>query len=239
MRVEEVPPELVERRPRLGRVALAVSDLVVGIPNRPTLLTVPHLELGAGEIATVMGPSGVGKTTLLNCLAGIISPTSGTIQISGSTLTELNAEDRARFRLAHIGVLFQFGELLPELTVVENVALPARLLGTTRDAAIDGASHWLAQLGVEALAEASPDSLSGGETQRVALARAVASSPDVILADEPTGMLDERTSRDVVKTVVTTCRDAGIAAVLVTHDSAVARAGDVRLSVHRGVVGPV
>jgi putative ABC transport system ATP-binding protein len=179
-------------------------------------------DVAPGEAVAVMGPSGSGKTTLLHCLAGLQRPTSGEIVVGGTVLTDLRERARARFRLHSIGMVFQFGELLDELTVWDNVHLPLRL----RHEPADAVEPLLSAVGLHGRERAFPGELSGGEVQRVAIARAVAGSPALLLADEPTGALDEERSRSVCELLRRSARRAGATLVVATHDPIVAAAMD-------------
>ncbi|USQ78723.1 ABC transporter ATP-binding protein [Ornithinimicrobium faecis] len=186
------------------------------------------LELAAAESVAVMGASGSGKTTLLHCLAGIITPDAGAITLhtphGAQRIDGLDAEGRATLRRKHYGFVFQQGLLLPELTAVENVALPLLLDGTDRRAAEAEATHWLHVLGLAGMEERRPGQLSGGQQQRVAVARAQVGAPAVVFADEPTGALDSRTSAQVMQALLQTTTGAGRSLVVVTHDEQVAAA---------------
>lgn len=200
------------------------------------LLAGLDLRVERSEVVAIVGPSGSGKTTLLNVIAGVRTPDEGEVRITARSFTGLDDDARAAHRLRHIGMVFQFGELLPELTVLENVALPARLAGTGRLEAEGTAASWLDRLGVGSLAAARPVTLSGGEVQRVAIARALATGPEVVLADEPTGSLDEVTGQIVVETLVGAVRSSGCALVLVTHDPEVARHADRTCALESGAL---
>jgi ABC-type lipoprotein export system ATPase subunit len=204
---------------RPGRVTtLRCRDLAVEVPGRRVLTNV-QLDLAAGTSLAVVGPSGAGK---LNVLAGIVSATAGTVKIAGTELGCLRGARRARFRLDHIGIVFQFGELLPEFSVAENVALPLRFRGIDRHQATANALEVLEEVGMRDRADDLPDELSGGERQRVAVARALAGHPSVILADEPTGSLDRANAGVVAELLVRTTRSAPAALLLATHDPLVA-----------------
>lgn len=217
------PPGPTRRRCELARVT--VEDLSLEVPGR-LLLSGATFSVDAGECVAVVGPSGVGKTSLLNCVAGIDSPAAGAVRIDDMDLARLPADERGAFRLRHIGLVFQFGELLPELTLVENVALPLRLVGISRREAEARAMSWLDRFELSSRSDARPEVLSGGEIQRAGIARALVHRPSVVLADEPTGMLDEENTERVVGLLVDTTRELGSALLLVTHDSLVASAGD-------------
>lgn len=182
------------------------------------------LEGASGQAIAIMGPSGSGKTTLLHCLAGLLRPDDGDIVVDGVATTRLTRRQLSRFRLERVGMVFQFGELLEELTVGENVALPLRLRGEDDPAHIEAL---LAHVGLAERAGSWPAELSGGETQRVAIARAVAGSPRLLLADEPTGALDEDLSEAVCDLLLSSAREAGAVLIVATHDPLVASAMDV------------
>ncbi|MGH3499642.1 MAG: ABC transporter ATP-binding protein [Nocardioidaceae bacterium] len=206
-------------------MALEVAGLSLAVPCR-CLLAEVDFAVAAGELVALLGPSGVGKTSLLNCLSGLTRPVSGVVAVDGEELSRLSAAKRAAFRLRRIGMVFQFAELLPELTALDNVALPSRLMGTPRQAAESRAKLWLERLEVSEQAGSHPDDLSGGEQQRVALARALAHEPSLLLADEPTGMLDEVNTANVVALLGKAAREWGSAVVVATHDASVAAAAD-------------
>ncbi|AXH95835.1 ABC transporter ATP-binding protein [Ornithinimicrobium avium] len=185
------------------------------------------IELWPGEAVAVMGASGSGKSTLLHCLAGVLAPDSGAVVLHdprhGSLdLAGLDAEERAAVRLRSFGFVFQQGLLLPELTAVENVALPLMLGGVERRAAQARAARWMAALGLTGLEERRLGQLSGGQQQRVAIARAQVSDPVVVFADEPTGALDSSTSGEVMSALLSSTRDRGRTLVVVSHDPLVA-----------------
>lgn len=180
------------------------------------------MSLAPGEVLAVTGPSGSGKSTLLLCLAGVLRPEAGHVQYAGQRLDELSESQRTRLRRRELGLVLQFGQLVPELTAVENVALPLLLERVDRHEAADRAVAWLERLDVRAVADARPRDMSGGQAQRVAIARALVSSPRVVLADEPTGALDTVSGERALGALVTATRESGAALVLVTHDNRVA-----------------
>ncbi|MFI8322249.1 ABC transporter ATP-binding protein [Streptomyces sp. NPDC085529] len=192
--------------------------------------------LRAGEVVAVMGPSGSGKSTLLHCLAGIVRPDAGTLTYDGRDLTALSDTARSALRRTDFGFVFQFGQLVPELTCAENVALPLRLNGEKRKAAEARAAEWLARLEVDDTAGKRPGEISGGQGQRVAVARALVSSPRVIFADEPTGALDSLNGERVMRLLTDASRDTGAAVVLVTHEARVAAWSDREVVVRDGSV---
>lgn len=200
---------------------LAASDVHMAFGPTPALAGA-GLRIGAGEIVAVMGPSGSGKSTLLHCLAGILRPDSGRILYAGRDLSAMSDAERSGLRRTDFGFVFQFGQLVPELSCLENVALPLRLNGVRRGAAERAAREWLDRLEVTGLARKRPGEISGGEGQRVAVARALATRPKVIFADEPTGALDSLNGERVMRLFTQAARDTGAAVVLVTHEPRVA-----------------
>lgn len=180
------------------------------------------LTLARGSQVAVMGPSGSGKTTLLHCLAGVIRPTSGSVVVEGTEIVGLKERELSRLRLTRFGFVFQDGQLLPELSAQENVALPLMLAGSPRRIAVERARAACASLGLEHEVLARPGQLSGGQAQRVAIARAIVTNPQVVFADEPTGALDQTTGQEVMGVLTAACRASGATLVLVTHDPGVA-----------------
>lgn len=187
-----------------------------------------------GEVVAVMGPSGSGKSTLLHCLAGIITPDSGTITYAGRELSAMSDAERSALRREEFGFVFQFGRLVPELTCLENVALPLRLNGTGRKPAERAAREWLERLEVEDLGGKRPGEVSGGQGQRVAVARALVASPRLVFADEPTGALDSLNGERVMELLTESARAASTAVVLVTHEARVAAYSDRDIVVRDG-----
>ena len=179
-----------------------------------------------GETVALLGRSGSGKSTLLNLIGGIDLPTAGDVLLDGTNLTALSEQRRTLFRRRHIGFVFQSFNIIPTLTVVENLLLPLELNGTSGGRARATALDLLERVGLADRAGAYPDRLSGGEQQRVAAARAVVHDPAILLADEPTGSLDAETGTRVLELLVGLARDDGRTMVVVTHSDAVARAAD-------------
>ena len=183
----------------------------------PPALQDVTLTAARGEVLAVVGPSGSGKSTLLNLLAGLDRPSTGTVTVDGVRVDELGEAASARYRRAKIGMVFQFFNLLDDMTVTDNVVLPARLAGMGRAEAQRRAADLLGMLGVDRLSGAYPGRLSGGERQRVAVARALMNRPALLLADEPTGALDSAAAGDV-RDLLTQLHAEGQTIVLVTHD---------------------
>jgi putative ABC transport system ATP-binding protein len=179
------------------------------------------MSVRSGEVAAIMGPSGSGKSTLLNLIAGLDRPTAGSVAVAGQRIDKLGEGALARFRARHIGIIFQFFNLLDDLTVSDNVLLPAQLAGASRRQARARAGELLARLGIDKQRDAYPARLSGGQRQRVAIARALVNAPELLLADEPTGALDTATGQEI-GLLLSELNAAGQTLVLVTHDPALA-----------------
>ena len=199
-----------------------------------TALSGASLHVDAGEVVALMGPSGSGKSTLLHCLAGIVRPDGGTVRYQGADLASLTDRARSALRRTEFGFVFQFGQLVPELTCLENVALPLRLGGTRRRVASARAKEWLDRLDLGDLAGKRPGEVSGGQGQRVAVARALVTGPRAIFADEPTGALDSLSGEQVMRLLVGAAKDSGAAVVLVTHEPRVAAYSDREVVVRDG-----
>ncbi|MER6346628.1 ABC transporter ATP-binding protein [Streptomyces sp. NPDC001595] len=187
-----------------------------------------------GEVVAVMGPSGSGKSTLLHCLAGIVTPDEGSITYAGQEMATMSDARRSALRRSEFGFVFQFGQLVPELSCVENVALPLRLNGTSRKAAERAAREWMARLEVDDIAGKRPGEVSGGQGQRVAVARALVTGPRVLFADEPTGALDSLNGERVMELLTDAARSTNAAVVLVTHEARVAAYSDREIVVRDG-----
>ena len=190
--------------------------------------------INPGEIIAVMGPSGSGKSTLLHCLAGIVRPDAGQVCYQGRELTTMPDAARSALRRSDFGFVFQFGQLVPELTCAENVALPLRLNGLRRKDAEVRAAEWLDRLEVADTRTKRPGEVSGGQGQRVAVARALVTGPRVLFADEPTGALDSINGERVMELLTQAARDASTAVVLVTHEARVAAYSDREIVVRDG-----
>jgi putative ABC transport system ATP-binding protein len=192
--------------------------------------------MAPGEIVAVMGPSGSGKSTLLHCLAGIFIPDSGAVWFDGRRMDELTDAQRTRLRRKEFGFVFQFGQLVPELTAVDNIALPLLLGGVRQRDAFRRAAAWFPRLGLDGLQQRRTGELSGGQAQRVAVGRALVTSPKVLFADEPTGSLDSLTGEHVMDLLIDTARAVDTAVLLVTHDARVAAHADRDVTVHDGLI---
>jgi len=202
-------------------IAEAVSHRFAA--DAPPVLSDVSLAASAGRMVAVTGPSGSGKSTLLNLVAGLDKPTEGAVTVAGRRIDQLSEHALARFRRERIGMVFQFFNLLDDLTVADNIQLPAQLTGTARRTAAARAGELMEVLGIQRHARAYPGRLSGGERQRVAVARALVNRPALLLADEPTGALDTASGQDVRDLLVDLHR-GGQTIVLVTHDLALAQA---------------
>jgi putative ABC transport system ATP-binding protein len=186
------------------------------------------LDFRAGEVTAVMGPSGSGKSTLLNVIGGLDRPTNGTVLVDGADLGRLSEAGLARFRRTRIGIIFQFFNLLNNLTALDNVMIPAQLAGMKPSQTRRRALELLERLGIASLRDQYPARLSGGERQRVAIARALINNPVLLLADEPTGALDSQ-SGDQVMAILSDLNRSGQTLVLVTHDERLARSAATRV----------
>ena len=195
------------------------------------------LAVNRGEIVAVMGPSGSGKSTLLHCLAGILVPEEGEVWFGGQRLDTLRDDQRSALRRDRFGFVFQSGQLVPELTAEENVALPLLLSGTRRGPAMTAARKWFGPLGLDGLEQRRSGELSGGQAQRVALARGLVTGPEVLFADEPTGSLDSASGELVMELLTDAAREHGATVILVTHDAQVAAYADREVVVRDGRVG--
>jgi putative ABC transport system ATP-binding protein len=194
------------------------------------------LTVARGEVLAVMGPSGSGKTTLLHCLAGILAPDSGQIWFAGTRIDTLREQERSALRRDRFGFVFQFGQLVPELSAEENVALPLLLGGMRRAQALNEARSWFERLGLSGMERHRSGEMSGGQAQRVALARGLVAQPEVLFADEPTGSLDSLTGELVMELLTDSARQQGTTVVLVTHEPRVAAYADREVIVRDGIV---
>jgi len=207
---------------RGSRPVTAVRDLTLRVP--------------CGEFVTLMGPSGSGKTSVLNLVAGLDRPTRGDITVGGVALAALDDDALTAMRRTRVGMVFQFFNLLPELTALENVAFPLRIAGVRRRAALDRAREALAQVGLAARTDHRPDELSGGEMQRTAIARALVIEPALVLADEPTGNLDSHAGDEILALLAQCNRERGVTILLVTHSEHAARYGTRVVTLQDGTI---
>lgn len=196
------------------------------------------LDVQPGEVLAIMGPSGSGKSTLLHCLAGVLMPDEGTVTYSGAQvlINEMSEEERSHLRLSDFGFVFQFGQLLPDLSAIDNVSIPLLLRGEKRGASARAARQWLDRLGLGDMGDKRPAELSGGQAQRVAIARALVNEPRVIFADEPTGSLDSLSAENVMTIMLEIVRELGTTVVIITHDARTAAYADREVIVRDGMI---
>ncbi|MCX5494307.1 ABC transporter ATP-binding protein [Kaistia dalseonensis] len=224
----------------LPQAAIALSDVDLSLGSgaaRVHILKKVGLSVLAGETVSLVGPSGSGKSTLLMTMAGLERIDSGRLTVAGVDLGTLNEDGLARFRGAHVGIIFQSFHLIPNMTALENVAVPLELAGK-RDA-FERAREELQLVGLGHRVDHYPTALSGGEQQRVAIARALVARPAILFADEPTGNLDETTGRQIADLLFQTASERGMTLVLVTHDLALADRCDRVVRIHSGIIDPL
>jgi putative ABC transport system ATP-binding protein len=202
---------------------------------RVNILKEINLTIGRGEAVGLLGPSGSGKSTLLMVMTGLEQPDSGSVRVAGEDLRRLDEDELARFRGKNVGIVFQAFHLIPTMTALENVAVPLEFAGA-RDA-LARAERELSAVGLKDRLQHYPAELSGGEQQRVALARALAPHPAILVADEPTGNLDETTGREIIELMFRGHRERGMTLVLVTHDTELAARCDRVMQIHSGRLG--
>ena len=194
------------------------------------------LDVKQGEVLAIMGPSGSGKSTLLHSLAAIISVDSGEIIFDGRNIAKFSDNKRSVLRRTAFGFVFQFSQLVPELTVIDNVALPLLLNGVSRNKAYAEAKKWLEAVDLADKHESTPGEISGGQAQRVAIARAMAVQPKILFADEPTGSLDSLNSEHVMELFIKTAKDNGTTVIMVTHEPSIAAYADREIVVRDGQI---
>ena len=194
------------------------------------------LSVARGEVLAIMGPSGSGKSTLLHCLAGILTPDAGEVIFNGTRLDTMSEAKRSELRRNTFGFVFQFGQLVPELSAEENIALPLLLSGDRRGPALREARAWFPRLGLDGLENRRSGELSGGQAQRIALARGLVAKPEVLFADEPTGSLDSVAGEQVMNLLTAAAREQGATVLLVTHEARVAAYADREVIVRDGLV---
>ena len=214
---------------------IEIKDLRKKFGNLEVLKGV-NLKIEKGEVISIIGPSGAGKTTLLQLIGTLDKPTSGTILFNGEDLSKMGSNKLSTFRNKHIGFVFQFHQLLPEFTALENITIPALIAGRKRKEAEAEAMELLRIMGLEERADHKPSELSGGENQRVAVARALINHPDVILADEPSGSLDSKNKEELHKLFFDLRDKFGQTFIIVTHDEALASFTDRTIRMVDGIV---
>jgi putative ABC transport system ATP-binding protein len=214
---------------------LQARDLAKSFGQTPALRGAT-MGVNRGEILAVMGPSGSGKSTLLHCLAGILVPDEGEVWFDGQRLDTQSDERRSELRRDRFGFVFQTGQLVPELTAEENVALPLLLGGARRAPAVAQARQWFGRLGLDGLQQRRSGELSGGQAQRVALARGLVTGPEVLFADEPTGSLDSVSGEVVMNLLTAAVREQGTTVVVVTHEARIAAYADREIIVRDGTI---
>ena len=219
--------------PRNAR--LCIRDITKSYNSAPVLTGI-SLTVEPGETVAVMGPSGSGKSTLLHCMSGVLLPDDGDVIFGDTKINSLSDADRSALRLHDFGFVFQDGQLLPELTARENVALPMILQGKKRSKSLSLADDVLSRLGLKDLTRRRPGQMSGGQAQRVAIARAMAGEPGVIFADEPTGALDQSTGHEVMQQLIALVEQTGTTLVMVTHDVKVADWCRRRVEIRDGLI---
>lgn len=219
--------------PRNAR--LCIRDITKSYNSAPVLTGI-SLTIEPGETVAVMGPSGSGKSTLLHCMSGVLLPDDGDVIFGDTKISSLSDADRSALRLHDFGFVFQDGQLLPELTARENVALPMILQGKKRSTSLALADDVLSRLGLKDLTRRRPGQMSGGQAQRVAIARAMAGEPGVIFADEPTGALDQSTGHEVMQQLTALVEQTGTTLVMVTHDVKVADWCRRRVEIRDGLI---
>ncbi|WP_426417052.1 ABC transporter ATP-binding protein [Aestuariirhabdus sp. LZHN29] len=223
-----------ESSPSPAIVVREVTKVVSTAAGSLTILSPISLQIKRGESVAIVGVSGSGKSTLLGLMAGLDNPSSGTIELAGQSISDMDEDDRARVRAQSVGFVFQTFQLLGSLTALENVMLPLELAG--RNDAVEQASALLDRVGLGQRLTHYPRQLSGGEQQRVAIARAFALRPAILFADEPTGNLDSTTGERIIELLFELNREQGATLILVTHDEQLATRCDRRLSLQQGAL---
>ena len=225
--------------PATGRVLVDIRDLAKSYRRGSEAIRVfegVNLQIREGEFLALMGPSGSGKSTLLNIIAGLDSPTSGTVTVDGEDITRMNGKQLATWRSTHIGFIFQFYNLLPVLTAAQNVELPLLLTRLSQKERREHVQHALEIVGLSDRSQHFPGQLSGGQQQRVGIARAIVSDPTIILGDEPTGDLDAASGKEILDLLERLSREFGKTILMVTHDAhAAERAQDI-MHMDKGVL---
>jgi len=227
-------PERAAGETKGGILATGLEKVYGAGANAVTALHGVSLEVARGELVVLRGPSGSGKTTLLNALAGLDRPTAGTVRLDGTEITSLDPDRLAVLRRTEVGIVFQAFALLPMLSAAENIEVPLRLVRAAAAERSARVAELLSAVGLADHANQRPYELSGGQQQRVGLARALANRPGILIADEPTGQLDSETSLAMMRLIAALVHDAGVAAIVSTHDPAVMDFGDRVLEIRDG-----
>lgn len=214
---------------------LQLTDVTKDFGETPVLSGIT-LTIQQGEKVAIMGPSASGKSTLLYCMSGVLTPTHGSVTFDGLVISDMNDDQRSHLRLNRFGFVFQDGQLLPELTNLENIALPAMLTGAPRRDALNRAQRLLGQMDLSTIADRRPAQVSSGQAQRVAIARALITEPAIIFADEPTGALDQSTGHEVMQMLTSLVGLTDATLVLVTHDLQVANWLERRVEIRDGII---
>ena len=224
-----------------GEVIMRARGLEMSFGQTHALRGV-DLDVAAGEVLAVTGPSGSGKSTLLHVMAGVLVPDAGRVDYHGADTTQdiaaLDEAARSRLRLKEFGFIFQFGQLLPDLSALDNVTIPLLLAGTPRRRALAQARETLGELGLSEHLDKRPTQLSGGQAQRAAVARALVTNPRLLFADEPTGSLDSLAAERTMEVLLNSVRSRGAGLVIITHDARVAAYADREVTVRDGRIGP-
>ena len=224
-----------------GEVIMRARGLEMSFGQTHALRGV-DLDVAAGEVLAVTGPSGSGKSTLLHVMAGVLVPDAGRVDYHGADTTQdiatLDEAARSRLRLKEFGFIFQFGQLLPDLSALDNVTIPLLLAGTPRRRALAQARETLGELGLSEHLDKRPTQLSGGQAQRAAVARALVTNPRLLFADEPTGSLDSLAAERTMEVLLGSVRSRGAGLVIITHDARVAAYADREVTVRDGRIGP-
>ncbi len=219
----------------MGNVMIKAANISKSFGSLQVLKNI-SLEIQQGEFVSIVGQSGAGKTTLLQILGTLDKPDSGMVNINGSSVFDLNEKELSSFRNLHIGFVFQFHQLLPEFTALENVMIPALIAKKSKEEAQTKAKELLEFLGMSERASHKPNELSGGERQRIAVARALVNHPDVLLADEPSGSLDSKNKAELNKLLLKLKSELNQTLVVVTHDSEMASISDRILKMQDGII---
>ena len=224
-----------------GEVIMRARGLEMSFGQTHALRGV-DLDVAAGEVLAVTGPSGSGKSTLLHVMAGVLVPDAGRVDYHGADTTQdiaaLDEAARSRLRLKEFGFIFQFGQLLPDLSALDNVTIPLLLAGTPRRRALAQARETLGELGLSEHLDKRPTQLSGGQAQRAAVARALVTNPRLLFADEPTGSLDSLAAERTMEVLLNSVHSRGAALVIITHDARIAAYADREVTVRDGRIGP-